>query len=267
MIGAIVGDIVGSIYEFDNIKSKNFPFFSPRCFPTDDSIMTIAIAKAIMESSPDHKDLGEKAVFWMRFIGRRYPDCGYGGRFMQWMYSNHPAPYNSYGNGAAMRVSAVAYAAESLEDALEMSDIVTGVTHNHPEGLKGARATAAATWMALHFYDKGKIMSCMSEYYPVLADPSFTLDRIRPTYMFNETCQETVPQAIQAFYEAEDFEDAIRNSISIGGDSDTLAAITGAIAGAYYKIPHSITTKALEYLDDRLKQYLNDFMLFSSVSC
>jgi len=258
MIGAIVGDIVGSIYEFDNHRGKEFPLCGKGCFATDDSIMTLAIAKAVMLSKPDHSDLGRNAVKHMREVGQPYPSCGYGGRFFQWMYSDNPAPYNSFGNGAAMRVSPVAYEAKSLEDVKLMSRLVTEVTHNHPEGIKGAEAVAVATWLALHDFDKSEIDHYIREnYYPM----DFTIDEIRPTYRFNETCQDTVPQAIKAFLESENFEDAIRIAISVGGDSDTLASITGAIAGAYYGVPSAIKIQANRYLDDRLSVILRDFCL------
>lgn len=256
MIGAIVGDIVGSIYEFNNIRTKDFPLFGAGCFATDDSIMTLAVAKALMCCIPgDAENLGRETVRQMRGVGFPYPDCGYGGRFYEWMYGGNPKPYNSFGNGAAMRVSPVAYFAKSLEDVKALSRAVTEVTHNHPEGIKGAEATAVATYLALNGSLKGSIRDVMSEYY----DLSFTLDEIRPTYSFNETCQETVPQAIVAFLESTGFEDAIRNAISIGGDSDTLACITGAIAGAYYGVPRDIEMKAARYLDDDLFEILASF--------
>lgn len=256
MIGAIVGDIVGSIYEFDNHRSKEFPLFSKGCFATDDSIMTLAIAKALVEWKRSGERLSYLAVKYMQEVGRPYPGCGYGGRFLQWMYSDKPEPYNSFGNGAAMRVSPVAYVAWSLQEARELSRFVTAVTHNHPEGIKGAEATAVATWMALNGHSKEEIGSYVKQNYYKL---DFTIDEIRPTYRFNETCQDTVPQAIQAFLESESFEDAIRTAISVGGDSDTLAAITGAIAGAYYGVPDDIRGEAESYLDHILYGIYHEF--------
>ena len=256
MLGAIVGDIVGSVYEFSNHRSKEFELFKPQCFATDDSIMTLAIAKAVLESAPDHHDLADNAVKYMREVGQPYPYCGYGGRFMDWMYSDKPKPYNSFGNGAAMRVSPVAYAAKGLEEAVEMSKAVTAVTHNHPEGIKGAEATAVCTWLALHGAGKDRILDVVNSLYYHI---DFTIDEIRPTYRFNETCQDTVPQALEAFFESTDFEDAIRIAISVGGDSDTLAAITGAVAGAYYGIPDDIAKKASSYLDPVLSDILSEF--------
>ena len=256
MLGAIIGDIVGSRFEWDNIKSKEFGFFDRRCFFTDDSVMTLAVAKAILDCCGDPGRLSDQAVRCMQKIGRPYPDCGYGGRFYGWIYSDDPKPYNSYGNGAGMRVSAVAWAARDLETCIAMSEAVTAVTHNHPEGIKGAEAIAVATYLALHGATKEEIRAQIRQrYYPL----DFTLDEIREDYAFNETCQETIPQAIEAFLESTDFEDAIRNAISIGGDSDTLAACTGAIAEAYYGIPESLRTRAKRYLDRRLLSVLESF--------
>ncbi|MCD8397546.1 MAG: ADP-ribosylglycohydrolase family protein [Lachnospiraceae bacterium] len=258
VIGAIVGDIVGSVYEFDNHRSKEFPLFSEGCFPTDDSIMTLAIAKALILSDGNYENLSELAVSSMQEVGRPYHECGYGGRFYGWMYSNNPKPYNSLGNGAAMRVSAVASVANSLEEVKILSEKVTAVTHNHPEGIKGAEATAVGAWMAMNGYDKKEIIRKLEEYYSL----DFTIDEIRPTYRFNETCMETVPQAIECFKEADDFEDTIRTAISLGGDSDTLAAIAGSIAGAYYGVPGWIEEKARSFLDDRLSEILDCFAVY-----
>lgn len=260
IIGGIVGDIVGSVYEFDNHRSKNFKLFGDyhrhKCFATDDSIMTLAVCQAFVASAPTYENLDKNLVRCMQEVGRPYPDCGYGGHFMEWMYSDHPEPYNSFGNGAAMRVSAAAYAAYSISEALSFAEITADVTHNHPEGVKGARATAGCIYLALHDYDITQIKSFSEHFY----DIDFTLNSIRDTYRFNETCQETVPQAIVAFLESTDFEDAIRNAISIGGDSDTLACITGSIAGAYYGVPPEIEEKALSYLDPRLRSIYDRFV-------
>ena len=256
MLGAIIGDIVGSRFEWNNIKSKEFEFLTYKCFPTDDSIMTLALAQAILVSKPDHSDLSKNAVECMQAVGRNYPDCGYGGAFRKWMFSNDPKPYNSYGNGAAMRVSAAGFAAGSIEDAKVMARKITEVTHNHPEGIKGAEATAVAIYMARTGRSLLEIRDYIDKnYYPM----NFTLDGIRATYKFNETCQDTVPQALMAFFESTDFEDAIRNAISIGGDSDTLAAICGGIAEAYYGVPSEIRKHALTFLDKRLLQILTAF--------
>ena len=256
MLGAIIGDIVGSRFEWNNHRDKDFELFTNGCFPTDDSIMSLAIAKAIIVSKPDFSDLSDNAVKCMQSIGRNYPDCGYGGRFYGWMFSDDPRPYNSYGNGSAMRVSAAGFVARSLEEAKLLSKLVTEVTHNHPEGIKGAEATAVAIYMAKTGSSIFEIKDYINEnYYPM----NFTLDEIRDTYRFNETCQDTIPQALQAFFESSGFEDAIRNAISIGGDGDTLAAICGSVAEAYYGIPDDIRKQALTFLDKDLLKLLTLF--------
>jgi type I restriction enzyme M protein len=242
MFGAIIGDMVGSIYEFHNHRSKEFPLFNSKCFPTDDSIMTIAVAKAILENDGKSDGLENKTVEWMQKIGRQYPNCGYGGHFYEWMFARNPHPYNSFGNGAAMRVSACGWAGKTLEEVKALSHAVTVVTHNHPEGVKGAEATACAIFLARTGHSKEEIRSFIEENYYTL---DFTIDEIRPTYEFNETCQGTVPQAIEAFLESTSFEDAIRIAISVGGDSDTLAAITGSIAEAFYGIPEELKRQAI----------------------
>ena len=256
MIGAILGDIVGSRFEWNNCRRKDFELFAEGCFPTDDSIMTLAIGKALMCSRSDWSDLGEQAVRCMREVGRPYPRCGYGGRFFNWMYSDQPQPYNSLGNGAAMRVSACGFAARSLAEAKLLSESVTEVTHNHPEGLKGAEATVVAIYMARSGNSIEEIRNVIDiEYYPM----NFTLDDIRDTYAFDETCPGTVPQALAAFFESTGFEDAIRNAVSIGGDSDTLAAITGGVAEAYYGVPAQLQSRAVRYLDGRLRELYDQF--------
>ncbi len=253
MLGAIIGDIVGSRFEWHNIKSKGFEFLTYKCSPTDDSIMTLALAQAILVSKPDYSDLSQNAVECMQRVGRNYPDCGYGGKFRRWMFSSNPQPYNSFGNGAAMRVSPAGFAATSLEEAKVLARKVTEVTHNHPEGLKGAEATAVAIYMARTGSSILEIRDYIDQnYYPM----NFTLDGIRKDYHFDVTCQGSVPQALMAFFESTGFEDAIRNAISIGGDSDTIAAICGGIAEAYYGIPSDIRKHALTFLDERLLQIL-----------
>ena len=258
MLGAIIGDIVGSVYEWHNIKTKEFEFFSTRhrCSPTDDSIMTLAVARAILNAESGHKPLEEEAVINMRALGNHYPRAGYGGRFRHWLRTENPEPYNSYGNGSAMRVSPCGFAADSLEEAISMADAVTKVTHNHPEGMRGAEATAAAIYLARTGKTIPEIRDYIEQnYYKI----NFTLDEIRPSYTFDVSCQGSVPQALEAFFESTGFEDAIRNAISIGGDSDTIAAITGGIAQAYYGIPDDIRKKALTYLDDLQLSILRAF--------
>jgi len=249
MLGAMIGDIVGSRFEFNNQRSKEFEMFMGRCYFTDDSVMTLAVAKAIMICDGNWDDLGKQTVRCMQGIGRRYPNCGYGGMFCKWMFSDDPQPYNSFGNGAAMRVSPCGFAARTESEAKLLSRKVTEISHNHPEGIKGAEATTVAIFMARNGASKEEIGERMRSYY----DLDFTLDGIRESYRFNETCQDTVPQAIAAFLESASFEDTIRGAISIGGDSDTLAAIAGGIAEAHYGVPPEIKEKALAYLSPELK--------------
>ena len=252
MIGAILGDVVGSIYEFDNIKTKDFELFDKECFFTDDSVMTIAIAEALMQTEEINEenleDFKENLITVMHEIGVKYPDCGYGGHFLVWMLRNKREPYNSFGNGSAMRVSAVGWYAKTLEEAELIAKATAEVSHNHPEGIKGAVATAGAVFLARTGATMGELRDYISKYYTI----DFTIDEIRPIYDYDITCQGTVPQAMQAFFESTNFEDAIRNAISIGGDSDTLAAITGAVAEAYYGIPDDLKETTLSYLDERL---------------
>ena len=256
MLGAIIGDIAGSRFELKNNKNKEFEIFHSDCECTDDSIMSLAIAKAIIESQEGFEDLSEKAIFYMKEIGRSYPHCGYGGFFRIWLYTDAKGPYNSYGNGAAMRVSACGFAGNDLEEVKSLARKVTEVTHNHPEGIKGAEATAVAIYLARTGHTIPEIRDYIdANYYPM----NFTLDEIRPRYAFSESCQGTVPQAITAFLESKSFEDAIRNAISIGGDSDTIGAITGGIAEAYYGIPEEMRAKAIEYLDERLSEIVVEF--------
>lgn len=248
MLGAIIGDTVGSRFEWNNHRSKDFEFLTYQCELTDDSIMTLAVAEAILNSKEDRENLSSLTVRYMQQLGRLYPDAGYGGAFHTWLYTENPQPYGSCGNGAAMRISPVGFSARNLEEAKSMSEAITKVTHNHPEGLKGAEATAVAIYMAFHGKSILEIRDYIDRnYYPM----NFTLDSIRSTYSFNETCQGTVPQAMMAFFESTGFEDAIRNAVSIGGDSDTVAAITGGIAEAYYGVPAEIRKHALTFLDER----------------
>jgi len=256
MLGAIVGDIVGSRYEFNNIRTKDFELFAANCEFTDDSVMSLAIAKSLLEYNNDYESLKDITIKNMVEIGRKYPRCGYGGHFYSWIMTDNHEPYNSFGNGAAMRVSACGFVANSIEEAKKLSSIVTAVSHNHPEGIKGAEATAVAVYLARIGKPIEEIKRYIVEnYYNV----DFTLDVIRDTYQFNEICQDTVPQAMKAFFESNNFEDAIRNAISIGGDSDTIGAITGAVAEAYYGIPTDIREKAKTYLDEELLGILEEF--------
>lgn len=256
MIGAIIGDIVGSRFEWSNNRSKQFEFLNHQCFFTDDSVLSLAICKALLEAGDNYSKLSELTSKYMREIGRAYPDAGYGGGFSAWLYSEEPVPYNSFGNGAAMRVGGCGYVARSVEEAKQLSFAVTKVTHNHPEGIKGAEAVAVSVFLAKSGWSLIDIRDYVVKNYYRL---DFTLDGIRESYEFNETCQGTVPQAFEAFFESTDFEDAIRNAISIGGDSDTIAAITGSLAEAYYGVPTAMRKHAMTFLDEKLLRLLIEF--------
>ena len=273
MLGAIIGDIVGSRFEWNNRKDKHFELFTEDCRMTDDSIMTIAVAKALMETemalesvangqerNNEYYILLEKlSVQYMQAFGRRYPDCGFSRAFFQWIISDDPQPYNSFGNGAAMRISPVAHIGRTEKEIQRLSETVTGVSHNHEEGLKGAEATAIAIFMARSGSSKDEIRNRISENYYLM---DFTLDEIRDSYRFTTDCQATVPQAIEAFLESTSFENAIRNAVSLGGDSDTLAAIAGAIAEAHYGIPEQIKERALGYFDAELLSVYLEWVRF-----
>ncbi len=249
-IGAIVGDVVGSRYEWHNVKTKDFPLFGAGCRPTDDTVMTLAIGDALLEHQRTGGDLERLAVEKMQEWGRRHPNAGYGGAFRRWLASDRPAPYNSWGNGAAMRVSMCGWRAVTLDEAHAFSDAVTRVTHNHPEGLAGARVTAGCVYLARICGTKDEIREYVESTYRKM---DFTLDEIRPSYRFDVSCQGSVPQALAAFFEASDFEDAIRNAISIGGDSDTIGAITGAVAGAFWGVPVDIRRQTEALLSNDMK--------------
>lgn len=256
MRGATIGDIVGSRFERHNHKSKKFELFTDQCRFTDDTAMTVAIAKALLECKGDYTDLGNHAIRCMQEIGQRYPNAGYGQIFYLWLHHKAPAPYLSYGNGSAMRVSPVAYAAKSAQECIDLADAVTKVSHDHPEGMKGAEAAALITFGARSYLPKQILRELMQTWYYTL---DFTIDEIRPTYRFDASCQGSVPQAIEAFLESEDFEDAIRIAVSLGGDSDTIAAIAGGIAGAYYGVPDDLWQKAAEYLPQEFLDILEEF--------
>ena len=256
MLGAIIGDIVGSVYEFGSDKTKNFPLFTPGSSPTDDSLMTIAVGCACVSADTrDEEDFKHTLCRLMREIGRLYPDAGYGEGFYRWLMSDSMGAYNSYGNGSAMRVSPVAWYANSLDECEALAAATAEVTHSHPEGKKGAVAVAGAIYLARTKHSIAEIKEYIYSFYKI----DFTLDEIRDTYGFYETCQESVPQALEAFFESVSFEDAIRNAISIGGDSDTIAAITGSIAEAYYGIEDEMRTTAFSYLDSYLLEIAESF--------
>jgi ADP-ribosylglycohydrolase len=250
MLGALVGDIVGSVYEWENHRSKDFPLFIDRSFFTDDSVLTVALADVVLNG-------GDFAAA-MRRYGRLYPNAGYGGMFRRWLSKPGMGAYNSFGNGAAMRISPAGWAYPTLEETLKRAREFTAVTHDHPEGIKGAEATAGAIWMGRHGASKPDIKAWVLRHTGY--DLGRTCDEIRPTYQFNETCQRTVPEALTAFFESTDFEDAIRLAISLGGDSDTLACITGGVAEAFYKgVPPAIEREAMARLDDPLRDVVTRF--------
>jgi len=257
LLGAIVGDIVGSRYEFNNIRTKEFPLLSKYSFFTDDTVMTLAVAKSLMKYNGIMSNLSFSTIQHMHAVGRRYPNCGYGNMFKMWLFSKNPLPYKSFGNGAATRVSACGIVGKTLDEVKYLAKEITEVSHNHVEGFKGAECVAVAVFLARQGKTKKQIYEQMIKYYKL----NFTLNQIRDNHMFNESCQGTVPQALVAFFESTDFEDAIRNAVSIGGDSDTLAAITGSIAGEYYGIPTNVATRTKGYLDNYLKKILEDFEL------
>ena len=250
MLGAIAGDIIGSVFEFCSIKTTDFPLFKQDSMFTDDTVLTIAIAHSILTKVPYVRSL--------KIFGRAFPLAGYGGSFIKWLLSDDDRPYNSWGNGSAMRVSPVGFAFNSVEEVLREAEKTAEVTHNHPEGIKGAQATALAVFLARTGESKNTIKDQIISRFGYNLDRK--LDDIRPSYTFDVSCQGTVPEAIIAFLESQDFEDAIRKAISLGGDSDTLACITGGIAQAHYKhIPTEIATEVYARLPEELLQVVNSF--------
>jgi ADP-ribosylglycohydrolase len=250
LVGAIAGDIIGSRFEFDPRKSTDFELFSPRCQFTDDTILTIAVADAILSGV----DYGQRLMEY----GRRYPYASYGGSFRRWLNAGIQQPYNSYGNGSAMRVSPVGWAFEDIIDVLREAERSANPTHNHPEGIKGAQAIALAIFLARQGQDKDYIRSELSSRFGY--DLNHSVDEIRPGYQFDETCQVTVPAALIAFLDSVSLEDTIRKAISLGGDADTLAAIAGSVAEAYYhETPVSMIDQVKKYLDPDLWNIVRKF--------
>ena len=244
MLGAIVGDFVGSVHEFAATKRKDFPLPDPRCFVTDDSLLTVAVAEWLLDGTP--------LVARFHDLVAAYPAAGWGVRFAGWARARRTDAYNSFGNGAAMRVSPVGWAFAGLEDTLRAAAESAAVTHDHPEGIKGAQAAAAAVYLARTSRDKALIRREIGHRFGY--DLDRTIDAIRPTYWFNETCQATVPEAIIAFLDGSDFEDTVRNAVSLGGDADTLACIAGGIAHAYYgTVPEPLAAPALASLPSALR--------------
>ena len=257
LLGAIIGDVIGSPYEFrrNNIKSTEFPLISEHSRFTDDSVMTFAVAHALMNwkkgEDIEESEFEEAVKKSMIEFGHKYPWAGYGGKFSKWLGSRNPQPYGSYGNGSAMRVSPVAWYFDTLEDVERFAAASARPSHNHPEGIKGAQATAAAIFLSRTGKTKADIKSYISIRYGY--DLSRTLDEIRPDYDFDATCQGSVPEAIIAFLEGDSFEDIIRRAVSIGGDSDTIAAIAGSIAQGMYGVPEEIEAQVMPLLDDFLR--------------
>lgn len=254
ILGAIAGDVIGSVYEFNNTRTTDFPLFKRETTFTDDTVMTIAIADAILHN----KDFAQTILDY----GKRYPNRGYGTSFFKWLAHDTPAPpYNSWGNGSAMRVSAVGFAYNDLDKVLKKAEKTAVVTHNHPEGIKGAQATAAAIFLARTGKNKAEIKAYIEQKFGY--DLDFTLDEIRPTFPFDENCQGTVPQSIVAFLESTDYDSAIRLAISLGGDSDTIACITGGIAIAFYKEMSQVIVDKIrrEYLPPAFVTIIDQFDL------
>ncbi len=250
IMGTIAGDVIGSVYEWHNVKTTDFPLYTSRSTFTDDTILSVAVADCIVNEKDFAKTIWE--------YGNQYPGRGFGGRFKKWLASENPSPYDSFGNGSAMRVSPVGFAFKDIETVLEVAKQSAVVSHSHAEGVKGAQAVAAAVFLAHQGQTKADIKTYITTTFAY--DINFTLDEIRPNYKFDVTCQGSVPQAIVAFLESSDYENAIRLAISIGGDSDTIAAITGGIAAAFYKeIPSEIYDFATSKLPDNFIKILNQF--------
>ena len=259
MYGAILGDMIGSPYEFDKgNKSKDFEMFEGDAGFTDDTVMTIAVAEALTATLGEDDDfIKDSIVYSMKRWGKKYPDAGYGLRFIDWLASTDPKPYDSYGNGSAMRVSSAGWLYDTLEETLHAAKLTSEVTHNHPEGIKGAQATAAAIFMARTGSSKEDIKSFIVSEFGY--DLSRTCDEIRPAYKHVESCQETVPEAITAFLEGESFEDVIRTAVSLGGDCDTLTCIAGSIAEAFYGVPEDLLDECILRVPAEMYEVIQSF--------
>ncbi len=261
MLGAILGDIIGSPFEFDVLtKSKSFPLFSKNSVFTDDSVLTVAIAEALLEVGKDAKteQIEEKCFEKMQYWGIKYPYCGYGGRFFEWLWSGKDAkPYNSFGNGSAMRVSPAGWLYDSIERTRQVARATAAVTHNHPEGIKGAEATASAIFLARNKHSKKTIKKYIETEFGYNLDRK--LDEIRPDFMMFEDCQRTVPESIIAFLEGKGFEDVVRNAVSLGGDADTTGAIAGSIAEAFSGIPDNLVDECKKRLPDEMITVIERF--------
>lgn len=260
MLGAIIGDIVGSRFEFDRgSKSREFELFTKENDFTDDSVMTAAVAEGLMNAGLDtsEENIKKHIIASMKKWGQKYPYAGYGARFVSWVLTDDPKPYGSYGNGSGMRVSSVGWFYASVERTREVARWTAEVTHNHPEGIKGAESVAAAIWLARHGSSKEEIKEYISREFGY--DLSRTLDDIRPVYCHVEDCMHTMPEAFECFFEAENYEETLRNVMYIGGDTDTLCAIAGAVAEAKWGIPDDIVKKAESYIDPDLMEVYRRF--------
>ena len=260
MYGAILGDIIGSPYEFNRgDKTKDFPLFSERSRFTDDTVMTIAVADAFLDAQPNAADewTTSRLINGLRMWGKKYPRAGYGVRFNLWLQVQKPIPYNSFGNGSAMRVSSVAWIYNDMVAVRKAARMSAEITHNHPEGIKGAEATAAAIYLARTGHSKAEIKEYIVKNFQY--DLSRTCDEIRPNYRHIESCQQTVPEAITAFLEGESFEDVIRTAVSLGGDCDTLTAIAGSIAEGFYGVPEALKEECRLRLSDDMRAVLERF--------
>ena len=256
LMGTIIGDIVGSVYEFKTIKTKQFKFLKPKCMYTDDTVMTCAVSLACLDYKKNNniEEFKKNLIEYMKRLGRKFPDARYGYRFYEWITGDEDSPYNSYGNGGAMRTSSVAYIADSLDEALELAKAQSEVTHDHPEAIKGSQAISACIYLALNGYDKREIKDYIEKYFYPLG---FTIKDVYRKYKYDISATGSVPFAIVAFLDGYDFEDCVRNAICLGGDADTLAAMTGAIAEAYYGVPENIVVD--RYLDQELLDIVNNF--------
>ncbi len=256
--GAMLGDMIGAPYEFNRGgKTKDFPLFTAHSHYTDDSVMTVAVAEALLDAGKDPEQTKELLVNAMRRWGKKEPDAGYGGMFSLWLRQENPQPYGSYGNGSAMRASPAGWLYDTLEETREMARLTAEVTHNHPEGIKGAECVATVIWLARNGKSKAEIRQFVEDTFGY--DLSRTCDEIRPGYFHVETCQKTVPEAVTAFLEGEDFEDVIRTGISLGGDTDTLAAIAGSMAEAYFGVPENLKRECERRLPQDLRKVVARF--------
>lgn len=266
MYGAIIGDIVGSRFEFDRgNKSREFELFGKGCEFTDDTVMTVAVAEALMDAGKDadEKTIKEYLIRSLKKWGQKYPDAGYGARFIDWVLSDDPKPYGSYGNGSGMRVSPAGWLYDSMERTREVARWTAEITHNHPEGIKGAESTAAAIFLARNGASQKEISDYIEDEFGY--DLSRSLDEIRPNYHHVEDCMETMPEAFECFLESESYESCLRNVMYIGGDTDTLCAIAGAIAEAYWGVPEELIKQAVIYISEDIEAVIERFYKLKTI--